>query len=191
MNKKGISIVEMAVVMTISSIILLAMTCQFVVEQTCRTMSYQETSAASDASLAMRYVSRIAQFAYTNRSDRPVGIETDWHNEFIGTSVSFYVEGGHLPDFPDPTAKYQVGFGRTGDSNVLGRDYFIFNKLINDVLVQNQFIVVNRDVNGGGMTDFNVTRANDVFTFSATVTRGSKSSSLTTDVRALPNASSG
>ncbi len=128
MKNRGLTLVELVVAMTIGGIILLALTCQFVAEQTFRIMINNQVAATNDASIAMRHMARILRYAKQSTirlndvDDLRLGYVTTIRatiDRFVANGV---VANSNLPEFgdyipgEDNTIICEVIYGRKADN---------------------------------------------------------------------------
>ena len=63
MKNKGITLVELMVVLLITGVILLVMTCQFIVQQTLQARITEQINVLNDASIVMTHMAQTLKFA--------------------------------------------------------------------------------------------------------------------------------
>lgn len=174
MAKKGITLIELSIAMTIGGIMVLAMVCQFVAEQRIRAAVNDKISAVNDASIVMHNMTRVLRYAKPDT----VATADDWKR--YSKSVSATIEQGHLSDIITDTP---VGFGRIGHDDIPAGDVtddypnnsFLYDKA-------GTFTCVADDI-----TDFDViwSQAANKLTIKVTARKNGKSCSLQTTITPL------
>ena len=110
MNNRGFTLIELIIAMVISGVIFLALTCQFVADQTFRAMINNQIAANSEASIAMRHMTRVLRYA------RPLTVSTTpvaGYDTSITATIDYAVAGNNLPEV---TADTDVTYGRKSDN---------------------------------------------------------------------------
>ena len=116
MNKKAVSLIELIIAVMLSGIIVLVMACQFVAEYKMQSAIQDQASVTTDASVAVRYITRVMKFAIPTANIQ-FGSKTG-----VQKYLSADIESGHLADNPghvefdwmtDNTLKYTANGGVT------------------------------------------------------------------------------
>ncbi|MDD5135856.1 MAG: prepilin-type N-terminal cleavage/methylation domain-containing protein [Candidatus Omnitrophica bacterium] len=131
--KKGVTLVELIVVLVISGCVILAMAGLFAAELSFRTIISDRLETADNASAAMGYMVRIARYAIPST----IVAGRDANQNF---RIAFNVEGGRseLPDFPSSSATYSVIFVQKTVNNV---STLCYNAYVNGTHVITDFII--------------------------------------------------
>ena len=165
MENRGLTLVELIVVMVISGIIFLAVTCQFVAEQTFRTTINDQIAATNDASIAMSHMTRVLRHArHSTVSINAIPVR---YIASIRATIDQDIAGTNLPEF---TADTQVIYGRKQDNT--------FEYTVGANVAQ----VISRNIIAFSAT---FDRTYKILTVSLTAQRGNKRSSINSKIRVL------
>ena len=166
MNTRGFTLAELIVATVIIGIIFLALTCQFVAEQTFRAMINDQIAATNEASIAMRHMTRVLRYAKQSTviTDSDTGYVTS-----IMATIDHVAAGDSLPEITNDTTI--VTYGRKSDNTFwfemgVGGTPYLISKHITafSVMYNSEYIIL---------------------TIQLTAKQGNKSSSLNANIRVL------
>ena len=114
-KNRGLTLTELIIAMVIGGIVLLAITCQFVAEQTFRTSINNRIAAINDASIAMHHMTRVLRYAKPSTvSTAPATGYVTSITATIDHAVAHTTAGDNLPEF---TANTVVIYGWKADNS--------------------------------------------------------------------------
>lgn len=99
MKNKGLTLIELVVAITISGLLVLAMTSQFVTEVIFRSTISDQIAVINDASIAIRHMTRILRYA--KASTVPAGIKDTASGDYdksITVAIDKNAAGDNLPE---------------------------------------------------------------------------------------------
>jgi len=175
MRRRGMTLVELTVVMVLSAILLLAMTSQFLANQNVQAAIANQLFAVQEAEVALTHMTRVLRFAVP--SPAPV-INGDLGSYPGGSTIQATIEGAaagqdkyHLPEFTSDT---QVEYAQ--DS---GHDLYCIIGTGAPVLIA-KGVTLTTTLNSSGFS------ADHNFTITVLAQKGNRSITLNTAIHSLP-----
>lgn len=167
MQKRGITLVELTLVMLICSIMLLVMTCQFLATQGFLNILNNQNANTQDAALALNHMTRLLRFA----TSPSINADPDIYPK---GSIKATIEGGHnLAGF---NLNRDIEYGVKGDGAL---EYIIDP---GDPLHGPPVVIACN------VTSFSVTWEDEEFTINLTVKKGNQEMAVSTKIYSMPMA---
>lgn len=115
MHKRGMTLIELTVAMTLSAILLLVMTVQFVANLKFQNVIGDKVAVAQEAEVAVYNMTQVLRFAMPNPpSPGSPPSNTDTSGQGYSSSITVTIEKGHLSQYP--AANTIVEYGLSGST---------------------------------------------------------------------------
>ena len=169
MSNRGLTLTELIVAIVISGIVLLALTCQFVAEQTLQKTIQDQVVATNDASIAVRHMARILRYAKQS-TIQLCALPTGGYDTSIKATIDHDSAGANLPEFTENNT--QIIYGRKNDNTF-------------EYTMGSTTYVVSNHITSFPVTSSSWDSANKNLTVQLIAQQGNESSSLDTKIHVL------
>jgi len=109
MKNRGVTLIELMLVLMMSGILGLTLVSQFIAEQRFRGLLQDERVVLEEADIAMHHMTRALRFAFPNTKEGPDNVTFPTTTDYP-EAVQVYIEGGHITPFNDSDFGYQVTY---------------------------------------------------------------------------------
>lgn len=136
-RRRGLTMLELMVAVVMVGIVAIAISCQYVAEQTFRTIINNQVDATHDASLVMHHMTRVLRYAKT--SEFYMNSDPDYVSS-IRATIDHTATGISLPEFTSDTV---VVYGRKSDNTfeykMGGASPYVISNCITNFPVENSW----------------------------------------------------